>query len=62
MFNELIKELYGVVDNLANTEEGNKCVDDIGSLITRLYFNLVRSGISHDNAALICSNMGSKSK
>lgn len=62
MFDELIPMLGSVVDKLANTDEGHKLVDDLGSVVGRFYNKLVTvKGIPPELAAAICSSVGSSS-
>lgn len=62
MFDELIPVIGGLLDKLANSEEGQKCVDDLATVIGRLYKQLtVVHGIPESVAAAIVAGIGKSS-
>jgi len=59
MFDQMIPLFGGLFNKLANTDEGNQLVDDLGSVIGRFYKNLTEvQGLSPESAAVICGAMG----
>lgn len=59
MFDDLIPVFGGLLNKLANTDEGHKLVDDLGSVIGRFYKNLTEvQGLPPESAAVICGAMG----
>ncbi len=59
MLDELFPIIGQAMDKLANQEDGQKIVDDIGTVIGRLYRNLTFvQQIPEDHAAAIIAGLG----
>ncbi len=58
MIDEIIGQLAEILDQVANTRQGHKMVDDLGSIVGRLYKNLTDQGLPVDAAAAICASLG----
>ena len=56
---EWIPVIGNMLDRLANTDEGEKLVDDLGTVIGRFYKNLTDvQGLPPEAAAIICGSVG----
>lgn len=55
MFDEVIPSVGKLVDDLANTEAGQKLVDNLASIVGRMHRKLVLEGLDSDQAVMILS-------
>ena len=59
MFDELLTIVGGLMDKLANSDEGHKIIDDSAAVVGRLYRNLTEQwGLPPEVAATVCGSIG----